>query len=77
MNKTERDILLLQKSEVPIPEGLHAGLVTLSPGGCSGLLEGQAETMKGMELLLYKHILKKLGHFSLERERLRGDKMET
>lgn len=31
---------VLQKSDVPIPEGPHAVLVSVSPGGCSGLREG-------------------------------------
>lgn len=76
MNKTEGVILLSSKSGVPIPEGLHAVLVSTSPGGCSGVREGQAETIKGMELLLYKQLLKELGCFSLERW-FGGEKTET
>lgn len=62
---------------MPTPDEPHAVLISPSPGGCSRLRKGQAETIKGMELLLYKQILKELGHFSLEGRRLKGDKMET
>lgn len=42
---------------MPIHEGLHAVLVSTSPGGFSRLREGQVEKTKGMEILLYKQIL--------------------
>lgn len=62
---------------VSILEGLHTVLISTAPGGCSGVREGQAEIIKAMELLPYKQILKELGHFSLEKKRLRGDKIDV
>lgn len=79
VNKAEEVILFLIKvwGGVSIPEGLHAVLISTATGGCSGGREGQAETIKGMQLLPYKQILKELGRFSLERKRLRGDKTDV